>query len=36
MVTEAFENYNQEDVNARRAINSKKPDSVTTEVIISN
>jgi DNA adenine methylase len=36
MVTEAFENYNQEDVNARRAINSKKPNSVTTEVIISN
>jgi len=36
MVTEAFENYNQEDVNARRAINSKKPDSVTTEVIITN
>jgi DNA adenine methylase len=36
MVTEAFEHYNQEDVNARRAINSKKPDSVTTEVIISN
>lgn len=36
MITEAFENYNQEDVNARRAINSKKPNSVTTEVIISN
>lgn len=36
MVTEAFENYNQEDVNARRAINSRNPNSVTTEVIISN
>ena len=29
-------NYKMEDIIARRAINSKKPDSKTTEVIIYN
>lgn len=36
LVTENFKNYNLEEVIARRAINSKKPDSTTTEVIIYN
>ena len=36
LVTDAFKEYNCVDVIARRAINSKKPGSKTTEVIISN
>jgi len=36
LVTEAFKNYNCEEIIARRAINSKKPGSTTTEVIIYN
>jgi DNA adenine methylase len=36
LVTEAFKDYNSIDIIARRAINSKKPQSVTTEVIIYN
>jgi DNA adenine methylase len=36
LVTEAFKDYNTIDIKARRAINSKKPESVTTEVIIYN
>lgn len=36
LVTENFKNYNCEDIIARRAINSKKPGSKTTEVIIYN
>jgi DNA adenine methylase len=36
LVTEAFNDYNTIDIKARRAINSKKPESVTTEVIIYN
>jgi len=34
LVTENFKDYNCEDIIARRAINSKKPGSTTTEVII--
>ena len=34
--THNFKDYNCEDIIARRAINSKKPGSTTTEVIISN
>ena len=34
LVTENFKDYNCEDIKARRAINSKKPESTTTEVII--
>jgi len=36
LVTNNFKEYNCEDIIARRAINSKKPDSTTTEVIIYN
>ena len=36
LVTDNFEEYNCEDIIARRAINSKKPGSTTTEVIIYN
>ena len=36
LVITAFKDYNCEDVIARRAINSKKPGSTTTEVIIYN
>tara|TARA_B000000609_G_C24171296_1_gene350551 strand:- start:60 stop:932 length:873 start_codon:yes stop_codon:yes gene_type:complete len=36
LVTQAFKNYNCEDIIARRAIHSKKPGSTTTEVIIFN
>ena len=36
LVTDSFKEYNCEDIIARRAINSKKPDSTTTEVIIYN
>ena len=35
-VLEKFKAYNIEDVIARRAINSKNPGSITTEVLISN
>lgn len=35
-VLESFKEYNCEDIIARRAINSKKPGSTTTEVIIYN
>ena len=36
LVTDSFKNYMCEDITARRAINSKKPESTTTEVIIYN
>ena len=36
LVTKNFTEYNCEDIIVRRAINSKKPDSTTTEVIIYN
>lgn len=36
LVMNYFKDYNCEDIVARRAINSKKPGSTTTEVIISN
>lgn len=36
LVTNSFEGYNTDDILARRAINSKKPGSTTTEVIIYN
>jgi len=36
LVTENFKKYNCQDIIARRAINSKKPGSKTTEVIIYN
>jgi len=36
MVIEKFKDYNCEDIVARRAINSKKPESTTTEVLIQN
>ena len=36
LVLEKFNNYNIEDIVARRAINSKNPGSVTTEVLIQN
>ena len=36
LVVNAFSEFNTEDVEARRAINSKKPGSTTTEVIIFN
>ena len=35
-VKERFKDYKCQTINARRAINSKKPESVTTEVIIRN
>ena len=36
LVMNHFKEYNYEDIKARRAINSKKPGSITTEVIIYN
>lgn len=36
LVLDNFKEYNSEDIIARRAINSKKPGSTTTEVIIYN
>ena len=36
LVTSHFKEYNCDDIIARRAINSKKPGSTTTEVIIYN
>ena len=36
LVMEYFNDYDYEDIIARRAINSKKPGSTTTEVIIYN
>ncbi len=36
IVTDYFKDYNSVDITARRAINSKKPESTTTEVIIYN
>jgi len=36
LVTEAFSNYNIKELQARRAIHSKKPDSTTTEVLVSS
>tara|TARA_B100001059_G_scaffold55010_3_gene49632 strand:- start:15419 stop:16318 length:900 start_codon:yes stop_codon:yes gene_type:complete len=36
LVTENFKDYNCEEIIARRAINSKNPESITTEVIIYN
>ena len=36
LVTDNFKDYNNVDIIARRAINSKKPGSTTTEVIIYN
>lgn len=36
LVTDAFERYSTTDIIARRAINSKNPESTTTEVIIHN
>ncbi len=36
LVINSFENYNIEKIQCRRAINSKKPGSKTTEVIITN
>lgn len=36
MVIEKFKDYNCKDIVARRAINSKKPESTTTEVLIQN
>jgi DNA adenine methylase len=36
LVTNNFKEYNCDDIIARRAINSKKPGSTTTEVIIYN
>ena len=34
LVTSSFEDYKIEDVPARRAINSKDPSSITTEVLV--
>ena len=36
LVLEKFKDYNREDIIARRAINSKKPESTTIEVLINN
>ena len=36
LVTETFKDYNSDDIIARRAINSKNPGSITTEVLIYN
>ena len=36
MVLESFTGYNCEDIQARRAINSKNPAATATEVIIYN
>jgi DNA adenine methylase len=35
-VTDAFQNFNHEQVTARRAINSKKPNATTLEIIVYN
>jgi DNA adenine methylase len=36
LVTEVFSDYNIKELQARRAIHSKKPDSTTTEVLVSS
>src|SRR6056300_2004355 len=36
LVTRAFSDYNIKELQARRAIHSKKPDSTTTEVLVSS
>lgn len=36
LVLEKFKDYNRQDIIARRAINSKKPESTTIEVLINN
>lgn len=36
LVTENFRDFKMEEIKARRAINSKKPDSTTSEVLIRN
>ena len=36
LVTDSFKDYNCQEITAKRAINSKKPGSLTTEVIIYN
>ena len=36
LVLEKFKDYNCEDITARRAINSKNPESTTIEVLINN
>ena len=36
LVNQSFEKYNIVEINCRRAINSKKPQSKTKEVIISS
>lgn len=36
LVTDTFKDYQSQDILARRAINSKKPESTTTEIIIYN
>lgn len=36
LVIDNFKEYNCDDIIAKRAINSKKPNSITTEVIIYN
>jgi hypothetical protein len=36
LVTQAFEGYQKKVVSARRAINSKKPESRTKEVLVWN
>ena len=36
IVIEKFKDYNCEDIVARRAINSKKPESTTTELLVYN
>jgi DNA adenine methylase len=36
LITETFKEYNSEDIKAKRAINSKNPESVTTEVLVFN
>ncbi|GAF85212.1 unnamed protein product, partial [marine sediment metagenome] len=36
LVTDHFKDYKCDDIQARRAINSKNPESTTTEVFIYN
>ena len=36
LVTDKFKEFNSQDIEARRAINSKKPGSTTTEIIVFN
>ena len=36
LITETFKEYNSENIKAKRAINSKNPESVTTEVLVFN